>query len=454
MSRFIERIKLYLHENPLFRRFLKNSGYMFSSSTISVAMVAVQAILAARLLGADQLGLITLVITINTTVNQLFSFRMGEYVIRFYGKAKAEKDQGQIISVIKTSALIESITSICAFLFIYFLSTWLAKVWIKNFDLIQASHLIRFFGFVILANLTTETANGILRITNRFKIQAVLQLLQTVVSFSMITLAFFLNWGFFEVLLAYFAGKLVIGTGPTIMALKAMNEDYGRRWFLTKSNSRISLKDTLRFAVSTNLSATTKLLASESEPLWLGYFIDESAVGLFKVAMSVVNLLTIPITPLIQTAFPDITHTVVAKKWAQLRKLLKQITLLAAAWTIPAGILMIVTGKWLVWLYGPDFPSSYLTFVILLFGFAVTNIFFWNRTLMLSFGKANIPLYVLAGGAILKMGLAFIVIPRFGINGEAALLSAYFIVTTLLLVLIGYRVIRASELTDLAAGAA
>ena len=160
------------------------------------------------------------------------------------------------------------------------------------------------------------------------------------------------------------------------------------------------------------------------------------------------NLLTIPITPLIQTAFPDITHTVVAKKWAQLRKLLKQITLLAATWTIPAGIFMIVTGKWLVWLYGPDFPASYLTFVILLFGFAVTNIFFWNRTLMLSFGKANIPLYVLAGGAIVKMGLAFVVIPKFGINGEAALLSCYFIITTLL-VWIGYRVIRVSESTEI-----
>ena len=445
MSSLREKVTDYLNKYPVFSRFLKNSGYMFSSSTISILLVAVQAILAARLLGSEKLGLITLIITITTTVNQLFSFRMGEYVIRFFGKARADNDQDQMVSVIKVSAAIEIITSLCAFGFIYLLSSWLAGVWIKNFDQHQASTLIRFFGLVILANMTTETANGVLRITNRFKIQAVLQLLQAIVSFTLITLAFIFQWGFFEILLAYFAGKLVIGTGPTIAALKAMREEFGRGWLFRKTHTTISFKETIQFAVSTNLSATTKLLASESEPLWLGYFLNESAVGLFKVAMSVVNLITIPITPLIQTAFPDITRTVVAKKWLQLRKLLKQITLLAAAWTIPAGIFMVATGKWLVWLYGADFPASYSTFVILLLGYAVTNVFFWNRTLLLAFGKANLPLLVLGTGAAFKIILAFFVIPKFGINGEAALLSGYFTVTTLVLVWIGARVIHESQ---------
>jgi hypothetical protein len=76
MSSLREKVTDYLNEYPVFSRFLKNSGYMFSSSTISILLVAVQAILAARLLGSEKLGLITLIITITTTVNQLFSFRM------------------------------------------------------------------------------------------------------------------------------------------------------------------------------------------------------------------------------------------------------------------------------------------------------------------------------------------------------------------------------------------
>lgn len=448
MSQLKEKILRFLRENPIFSRFLKNSGYMFSSSTISVGLVAVQAVLAARLLGKDALGLITLVMAITTTVNQLFSFRMGEYVIRFYGKAKSENNQDQIFSVIRTSAMIESITSICAFLFLFFMAPLLAKTFIKSFPMDLSIQLLHFFGVTILFNLVTETSNGILRITNRFKTQAFLQLIQAIVTFTIITLAFLLDWGFKEVLLAYFVGKIVIGSGPIILAFQAMNKDYGHNWFFARSQSRAPLKETLHFAVSTNLSATVKMVASESWPLWLGVFLDAGSVGLFKVAMSIVNLLTIPITPLISTAFPDITRSVVAKKWQELRKLLKQITLLATAWTVPAAIFMILFGKWLVWIFGKDFPESYHTLLFLLLGYAVTNIFFWNRTLLLSFGKANIPLYILAAGAVVKIGLAFVVIPRFGVNGEAALISGYFTLTTLVMIGVGYNKIRTAELVE------
>ncbi|MRS03860.1 hypothetical protein EG832_11670, partial [bacterium] len=227
-----------------------------------------------------------------------------------------------------------------------------------------------------------------------------------------------------------------------------------KNWFFTKSHSKISLTETLRFAVSTNLSATVKMVASESWPLWLGVFLDAGSVGIFKVSMSVVNLLTIPITPLISTAFPDITKSVVAKKWQELRKLLKQITLLATAWTVPAALFMVLMGKWLVWIFGKDYPESYGTLLILLLGYSITNIFFWNRTLLLSFGKANIPLYVLAAGAAVKITLAFFVIPRFGANGEAALLSGYFIITTLALIWIGSNKIHSAELFECTSGAA
>jgi O-antigen/teichoic acid export membrane protein len=71
MSQLKEKILRFLRENPIFSRFLKNSGYMFSSSTISVGLVAVQSILAASLLGSSQLGLITLAISSVTTINQI-----------------------------------------------------------------------------------------------------------------------------------------------------------------------------------------------------------------------------------------------------------------------------------------------------------------------------------------------------------------------------------------------
>lgn len=449
MSQLKEKLSRFLTDNPIFSRFLKNSGYMFSSSTISVGLVAVQSILAASLLGSSQLGLITLAISSVTTINQIFSFRMGEFVIRFFTKAKEEHGLEHAKAIIKSSILIESITSILAFIFLILIAPVAAPLFATKFDPALLTPLIQLFGISILANLFTETANGVLRVTNHFKTQAAIGLIQSLLTFSIILLAFIFKWGFLVILLAYLVGKIFIGVSPMLMALRVMPREFGSDWWKTRISILTSVKEMTRFVVSTNLSGTIKQLSNESEPLWIGFFIDEGAVGLYKVAMSVANLLTIPITPIIQTAFPEITRSVVTKKWRQLRKLLRQITLIASIWTVPATLFLVIFGKWILkTLYHPEFLPAYLPMVILLVGYAITNIYFWNRSLLLSFGKANVPLLVLAVGGIMKMALAFVVVPVYGINGEAALLSGYFILTTGVMILIGYAVIKKSELAE------
>ena len=107
---------------------------------------------------------------------------------------------------------------------------------------------------------------------------------------------------------------------------------------------------------------------------------------------------------------------------------------------------MLLFGKDLIRLfYGADFIPAYPVTMVLLLGFGFANIFFWNRSLLLSFGKANIPLFILAGAALLKISLSFWVVPRWGIMGAGTLLSAYLILSTGALVLIGMRHIRQGE---------
>jgi len=55
----------------------------------------------------------------------------------------------------------------------------------------------------------------------------------------------------------------------------------------------------------------------------------------------------------------------------------------------------------------------------------------------------------LFSAALVKIALAFWVVPRWGIVGESALLSAYLIISTALLVFIGLRKARQGEKADL-----
>ncbi len=451
MSSLRQKISRFLHEDPLFRRVLKNTGYMFSSSTLSMLFVAVQSVLAARLLGVETLGLITVAMTFVAMVNQLFSFRMGEFVVRYMSKAMAEGNIEHAGAVVKTSALVETITSVIAFGFMLLIAPLGAKYAAKDSS---SLYLFQIYALIILANFATETANGVLRVLNHYKVQGWITLIQSGITFTLITLAFLFKGNVLIILLAYLIGKIFLGTSPIMIAMRKMKTDISSDWWKNKSSILPELKEMSHFAVSTNLSGTLKLIISESEPLWVGLFLNTEAVGLYKVAMAIVGLMIIPITPFNFTAFPEITKSVASKLWPQLRKLLKRITSVSAVWTLSVTVFMILFGKWLIGIYGPEFPEAFPTLLILLAGFGFSNIFFWNRSLLLSFGKANIPVYIMAGAGLLKIGLSFYLVPKFGVNAEAILLSGYFILSTGLMILIGYGLIRKSELKEIPAEAA
>ncbi len=89
---------------------IRNSGYLFSSSTIAMILTSVQGILAAVLLGPSDYGALGILILFATSVNRLLSFRMGEVVIRYAGSALERGERTQAAAVVKAAGLSEPIS--------------------------------------------------------------------------------------------------------------------------------------------------------------------------------------------------------------------------------------------------------------------------------------------------------------------------------------------------------
>lgn len=445
MKALINRLKNLLTEDHLLSRVLKNTGYLFSSTSIGLLLSLVQSIFAARLLGVATFGLIGIITTFVSNVSRLFSFRMGEFIVRYLGKELTEDNRAKAGAVVKVALLIEGATSLVAFAVLWLLAPWGAKYIAK--DLLTLP-LIQLFGISILARMFSETSIGILQITNHFRAQAVINLGQSVITALLILLAFILKGDILFVLIAYLVGKIILGLSPVILALYYLPRHLEQGWWKAPFSLLPPIKEIAQYTLSTNLSGTVKMVASESEPLLVGYFLDQQAVGLYKLALSIVNPLMMPITPFISTTFPEMTRSIVNRAWGQLRNLLKRVTLISAGWTGLVILIMLVMGKWLIRLfYGGEFVPAYPVTMVLLAGFGIANIFFWNRSLLLSFGKANIPLLVLLVAALIKTALAFQVVPRLGIMGEGVLLSAYLVISTGVLVILGLRMIKMGEQT-------
>jgi O-antigen/teichoic acid export membrane protein len=429
-SSMFTRLKVLISrffENELIRRIVRNSGYLVSATGIAAAMSMVQSILAGRLLGPSMFGILGALTAFTSVVNRFASFRMNELVVRYVGHYEEKNDHQRAAAVFKMAASLEISGSLLAFVLIWLLAPLGAQFFAHEPDL---ADWFRVYGLIVLANLIYESASGILQIYDRFRIIAIITTVQSVLTLSIITVAFIAQWGLVAIVVAYMVGKVVGSLAVTLAALWQVRQSWGAGWWRTPirllADQRRSL---LTFAFSTNISSTISLIAKDSEVLWVSAFAGTTQAGYYKTALALSNLLQLPVSPLPKATFPELSREIARQNWDNVRYVLKQGSRLAAAYSVPVMFGLVLFGQPLLRLYGPKYLPAYPALVILLIGYTFVNVFYWNRVALLSLARPVFPTLVNFVGMIMKVSLILFLAPIFGYLIFPALLSGYYVFT-------------------------
>ena len=429
--------------DKLLQRVVKNTGYLLSSNVASMGLSMLQSILAGRLLGVAGFGVIGTITAFATMLNRLFSFRMNELVVKYFGEASLQNDKERAAAVIKASVLGEATSALLSFIVILFLAPFAAR---KLADDPATTNLFILYGSMVLANFATETSTGILQVKNKFRNQAVINLVSSLLTAAIVVWAFIAKKGLMEVMAAYLLGKFVLGLGTAALGWREMHKEFGSHWLNASFSSLPPLKELLSFAFSTNISSTIIMLVRDNEALWIAWFLSPVEVGYAKTALAIINLVQIPITPFIATTYPEINAAVTRKDWTLLKQLLKRVTLISGGWTGLTAVGLAIFGRWLLGFYGPDFQPAYIPMLIFLAGLGFANVFFWNRPLLLALGLPMVPYRISLWSGIAKVVLAILLVPRLGLNFEALLLSLFFIVSVSLIIWRGWQEVEKRKL--------
>jgi O-antigen/teichoic acid export membrane protein len=457
-------------QDRLLRGVLKNSSYLFSSNTISAALSMVNSILATRLLGVDGLGLVATVQTFASNINRLLSFRMSEVVVKYFGQALVvdpSDHAGQIqasesanqnttknphaAALVKGIGLVEAATSLLAYSILLLLTSWAARVLAKD---TSVAVLFPFYGLMLLANLVYETSTGVLQTHKRFDQLAIINTIQSIITSVFILLAFLLKRSIIDVLAAYLLGKTFTGITITILATRQMNQTLGRGWWRTSLRQVKDWRGILGFAVNTNLNGTVNLVTRDNAPLYLAYLspagVAQSYVGYFKLGLSIINFITLPIDPFIWPTYAEITRTIALRQWQTTRSLLKRVSSIAGIWTLSAAVGIAALGWWLIpVVYGPTTAPVYPVALILLIGYGVANILNWNRPLLLAFGKPSYPLLVALLVGVIEILLILWLVPQGGYLIMSAILAGYLAITVGITAWRGWREIHNHEAREI-----
>lgn len=429
----LNKIYLRVFDSEFMRRILRNSSYLVSATVVTAGIGFVQNIFQARVLLAPGVGLLAAMAAFTNVINRFTAFRIDELVVKYVRLYVERKEPQKAAAVYKLAALLEGGGALVAFALIYIL----APLGVQLFsDQNGVEMLFVLYGSLVLINLAYDSSDGILQVFNRFDAKSVIDVCQSMVRLGLTVWVFFTGGGLMQMILAELAGRLLRSLAVTVLALRTAKREWGAGWWRTPiSVLQSDRRSLLTFAFSTNLSATVSLVAKDSEDLWVNAFLGNASGGIYSVARSLIGLLQIPISPLPSTTYPELSRAVAQDNWKAVRGVLRRGSLLAALYSLPVGVLLVLFGRNVIELMqGPDFLPAYAPLVILAIGYTVVNLFYWSRAALLAFNRPVYPTLVNFAGMILKVIGVFLVAP-YGAVGFAALLSGYYIFTVGLSVL-------------------
>ena len=253
-----------LKTDKLLQKILTNSGYLLSSNVLSMGLSVIQSILAGRLLGVAGFGVVGTITAFASTLNRLFSFRMNELVVKYFGEASSHNQQERAAAVVKAAALGETGSAVLSFLILILLAPIAAA---RLADDPATAPLFILYGSMVLANFATETATGVLQATNKFRNYAVVNLISSILTAGIIVWAFFAQRGMMEVVWAYLIGKFILGLGTAALGFHEMNRALGKGWWKTSFANLPPFKELFSFAFSTNISSTIIMLVRDKRSL-------------------------------------------------------------------------------------------------------------------------------------------------------------------------------------------
>ncbi len=417
-----EKINSFWKENPILRKLARNFGYLFSSNMISAGLSLLQGIFSARLLGVAGFGTLGTITIFVTVINKVTSFRMGELVIKYVGEFNENNDQPRAAAIFKAAALAELAASLFAFGLVWLLAPLGALYFTKDASL--APWFI-VYGGIILANLIAESSTGLLQLFDRFRRMAGLNVLQSGVTLALIILAWWQNTGLPGVLVAYLCGKVISAVGLTLVAQAEATRQWGRDWWRSSIGLlKPHVRDLVKFAVSTNLSSSLSLISRDSGILWVSYFSSPTQAGYYKLAMALANYIQLPISPMPQATYPEMSRAVARRKWVDFRYLMRTGTRLAGAYSVLVALGLVLVGKAMIqYLYTAAYLPTYEGLVIMLVGIVFSNSLYWARSALLSLGLADYATKVNFLVTIVSIIGLVTLLPRFGFIGSALVLS-------------------------------
>ncbi|MBH28106.1 MAG: hypothetical protein CL789_02570 [Chloroflexi bacterium] len=418
--------------NTALQRLARNSGWLLAAESVAAIMSVIQFPLVARLLGAEGYGKATLIVGWVGLVGSLLGIQTRKTIVKYLSLYLSHNQNLQAVAIVKLGLLLNismaTVTCVAMYIIAPALSLWL----------LDSTDGALLFRIIILRDFfasTAGTSTSILRVLNHFKWLSIVNALSSISTFVLVAIAL-LNR--FEVIGYLTAISAVSITQSIILLLYSNNK------LQTQCNVRIWTAklgvlqqhyDEIRIMlISMKLDGLRKIATDKADVVILGLFVNMQSIGLYKMGKQLATYVTRLSNPIYSAIYPELANLYHERGKEYIPQFVGSITRwMLLAMFILTTLLLSIAGTLVPLVFGNEYiPALPIFYLIMLMH--IWLVLIWAPGLMLTFGKARQLMSINLTSAAIMMGLLFILIPIWGINGAAiALVTNYWIWSGLIL---------------------
>jgi stage V sporulation protein B len=390
-----------------FRRFALDVSWVLISSSVNLVLGFALRIILARWLGSFDLGLYTLVLTVQEFATLVAGQGMSSALTKYVAEYREDKEK--LHQTIFSAFTVTLIFSVIAALLFYFLADVIAGI----FDMPQLARLLRILclslPFIIVNQSSLGLENGLRRMKH-FAAQIIMR--------SVLMAAFIITL----VWLGYGVEGTVWGLVLSIVGTSLWGLYLARKFYrLAATNFLKNARKMIWFGTQVFSANTVNLLTTHTDNLMIGFFLTATDVGYYSVAVSMCLLFSI-----IPLSVQRNTYPMTARYWAQndmssLQEMFDKSLKYTACILFPLGLLFTFFAREIATaVFGQEYIYSVAPFLILLVarvlrGSTINPV----GSSFSGIGRPDIGLKVDTFSLVLNVPLNWIMIPRWGISGAA-----------------------------------
>ena len=216
---------------------------------------------------------------------------------------------------------------------------------------------------------------------------------------------------------------IVVGTLDLLMTGYVL-----RLWFQQDRTNRseegepvetVTYPSLMSLAVPLSMTSAMYVLYTQTDIVLLGFMRPPAAVGVYRIAALVSQVVGLPLTAVIYYLGPHVATLFANKQHAELQRLISRACCIVSLSAVPAAIMFSLFSIPIMDLFGPGFRRGAAVLVILCAGQAINSVAGPASNLLNMTGHERITVLVLALSNVLNVVLNIIGIHYFGIVGAA-----------------------------------